>query len=76
MAREFKPIPDLTDNDIIPSGKYAKGGLEGGANGTKMIDVPAKYLMYVYDNNMCNARIRKYVEDNLDVLRQQAKDGL
>ncbi len=73
MAREYKQVPDLTDDDIIPSGKYAKGGAEGGTNGTKMRDVPARYLLYIYDNDMCNARVRKYIEDNLDVLRQEAK---
>jgi uncharacterized protein (DUF3820 family) len=64
MAREYKPLPDLTDDDLMPSGKH---------KGEKMQNVPASYLLYVYDSNMVNYRVRKYIEDNLDVIKQQAK---
>lgn len=70
MPYEQKPISDLTDNDFMPSGKYSKAGSEGA---TKMIDVPAKYLLYVYENNMCNARVAKYIKDNLEVIKEQIK---
>lgn len=67
MAREFKPkeIKALTDNDLMPSGKY---------QGTRMEDVPAKYLMYIYDNNMCKPEVALYVKENLDVILKQAKE--
>lgn len=67
MAREYKPkeIVALTDNDLMPSGKHV---------GVKMIDVPAKYLMYIYDNNMCKPEVKLYIEDNLDVIKKQAKE--
>lgn len=64
MAREIKPLPDLTDSDLMPTGKH---------KGEKMEDIPAKYLLYIYENDMCNARVRKYIEDNLDVIKQQIK---
>lgn len=69
MAKEFKPkeIVALTDNDLMPSGKH---------QGIRMEDVPAKYLMYIYDNNMCNQLVKNYINDNLDVILEQAKlDG-
>jgi hypothetical protein len=75
MAREIKDLPPLTDKDIIPSGKYKKGGLEGGETGVKMEDVPAKYLIYIYDNFMCDDRVRAYIDSNIDVIREQAKRG-
>lgn len=64
MPREVKPQEPLKDDDIMPSGKW---------QGTKMVDVPAKYLLYVYENDMCNARVKQYVESNLEVIKQQAK---
>lgn len=74
MPREVKQLPDLIDGDIIPIGKYKKGGSEGGANGTRMIDVPAKYLLFIYNNNMCDARTAKYILNNMNVLKEQAKN--
>jgi uncharacterized protein (DUF3820 family) len=65
MAREFKQPEPLKDNDLMPFDKHKD---------TKMIDVPAKYLLYIYENDMCsNDRVKQYIEDNLDVIKQQAK---
>ena len=63
MGREVKVIP-LEDDDEMPSGKH---------KGEKMINVPAKYLLYVYENDMCSLRVKDYIERNLDVITQQAK---
>ena len=67
MAREFKPkeVKALTDSDLMPSGKHM---------GEKMEDVPAKYLMYIYDNNMCKPEVSLYIKENLDVILKQAKE--
>lgn len=57
----------LTDKDIMPFGKHA---------GELMQDVPAKYLLYIYDSSMISAKysdVRDYIEANIDVLKQQAK---
>ncbi len=64
MGREVKPLDPLTDKGIMPTGKH---------KGLKMIDVPASYLLYIYENDMCGARVKKYIEDNLDVIKEQAK---
>jgi len=64
MPYENKPIKPLEDSDLMPSGKY---------KGDKMIDIPAKYLLYVYENNMCSNRVRDYIKENLNVIRDQAK---
>lgn len=70
MPYEDKPKKPLEHNDWMPSGKYSKLGSEGA---TKMIDVPAKYLLYVYENKMCSKLVKEYVEKNLDVIKEQAK---
>lgn len=62
MAREFKELPPLKDDDLMPEGKY---------KGTKMVDVPANHLIYKYDNDMCGKQVRQYIEENLEVLRKE-----
>ena len=64
MARELKPLEPLKDSDEMPSGKH---------KGMKMEDVPAKHLLYIYENEMCSERVKQYIIDNLDVIQQQAK---
>lgn len=65
MAREFKQPEPLKDNDLMPMGKY---------KGDKMEDVPAKYLLYMYENfDDLHLGVKQYIENNLDVIKQQAK---
>lgn len=47
----------------MPFGKYM---------GKPMIDVPAKYLLWLFDNGCSHDGVRKYITDNLDVLRKEA----
>ena len=54
----------LHDNSQMPFGKY---------QGEKMINVPANYLMWLYNENKCNKEVREYIEDNLDVLQEEIK---
>ena len=54
----------LNDDSIMPFGKY---------KGTKMGNVPAEYLMWLYDNNKCDKAVREYIEDNLDVIQVEIK---
>jgi uncharacterized protein (DUF3820 family) len=63
MGRIPESAPPLTDESLMPSGKH---------KGTKMIDVPAKYLLHVYENNMCTKQVKNYVKANLDVITTQA----
>jgi len=58
-------IPNiLTDKDLMPYGKWM---------GHKMANVPADYLLWLYDNDKCNAPVKKYVEDNKGFLELQSK---
>jgi uncharacterized protein (DUF3820 family) len=54
----------LNDNSPMPFGKY---------KGEKMANVPADYLMWLYNEIKCNKDVRDYIEDNLDVLEQEIK---
>lgn len=57
----------LKDTDIITFGKY---------KGTALANVPAFYLLWLYDNRnnspYNNAPLMEYIEENLDVLRQES----
>lgn len=49
----------LTDDSPMPFGIY---------KGDPMENVPDQYLRWIYNNNKCTAEVRKYIEDNADVL--------
>ena len=59
---QITPI-GLTDNSRMPFGKF---------KGDKMEDVPAHYLLWLYDNNKCNQLLQEYIETNYDVLVHQS----
>lgn len=48
----------------MPFGKYKS---------EQMQNVPASYLMWLYDEGKCNDEVRTYIEDNLDVIKQEIK---
>jgi hypothetical protein len=54
----------MTDNDQMPFGKYA---------GIKMANVPASYLMWLWDNHIVSVQERNrvywYIHDNIEVIR-------
>jgi uncharacterized protein (DUF3820 family) len=54
----------LTDNSPMPFGVH---------KGEKMANVPAAYLMWLYNENKCNREVQGYIEDNLDVLKEEIK---
>lgn len=49
----------LTDETPMPYGAY---------KGTKMANVPADYLMWLYDNEKANTPVKEYIEENRDIL--------
>ncbi|MDD3686442.1 MAG: DUF3820 family protein [Bacteroidales bacterium] len=55
---------ELEDKSPMPYGKY---------KGTAMANVPAVYLLYIYNNAMSTPAVRKYIESNMDVLKQEVK---
>lgn len=54
----------LTDEDIMPYGKH---------QGERMANVPPDYLIWLYENNKCGRDVRQYIEDNLEVIREEVK---
>ena len=51
-----------TDSSIMPFGAH---------KGKRLIDVPAQYLLWLYENNKCVGHLKNYIQDNLDVLKQE-----
>lgn len=54
----------MDDTTLMPFGKH---------KGTRMIDVPPQYLLWIYEQDWCKGSLRAYIEDNLDALEAQAK---
>lgn len=50
----------LTDKSPMPYGKH---------KGVEMANVPASYLIWLYENDKCTDDVREYIEDNMDVLK-------
>lgn len=55
----------LTDQSRMPWGKYKNA---------QMANVPASYLMWCYEQNKCDASVKKYVEDNYRILQEEIED--
>lgn len=54
----------LTDCSLMPYGIH---------KGKAMINVPADYLLYLYENGKCDGEVSEYIEDNMDVLKKEAR---
>lgn len=54
----------LTDKSLMPYGKH---------KGKKMANVPADYLIWLLDNNRTTPPVRKYIEENRDILDIEIK---
>lgn len=56
----------MTDNSTMPFGKYS---------GKKMIDVPATYLKFIYENGYVTMhkfnRVYNYIKDNMDAIEKE-----
>ena len=50
------------DSTLMPYGEHT---------GTKLANVPADYLLWLYDKDKASAPLREYIEYNMDVLRQE-----
>lgn len=57
-------MKELDDNSLMPWGKHA---------GEKMANVPPSYLIWLYDNKKCFGDVKRYIEKNLDVLKDEIK---
>lgn len=47
----------------------------GKHKGVEMQDVPATYLMWMYDNKKLDRAVSAYVEENMDVLQKEIDEG-
>lgn len=61
----------MNDNSTMPFGKF---------QGTKLANVPAHYLLWLYDQPSFKSQVighkgdlRRYIEENMDVLKQEIK---
>ncbi len=53
-----------TDSTQMPFGKY---------KGEKLANVPASYLLWLHDNGCNNSDLKKYIEENIDDLNDEAE---
>ena len=52
----------MNENSAMPFGKY---------KGQKLKDVPAGYLLWLYDNFKCSKDLRAYIQESLPFLKVQ-----
>jgi uncharacterized protein (DUF3820 family) len=52
----------LTDYDRMPYGIHKNA---------KMANVPAEYLIWLYDNDKCSGDVKDYIIETMDVLKQE-----
>ena len=52
----------LEDSSLMPFGTW---------KGRQMADVPADYLIHLFDNGLKNGNVKEYIEDNMDVLYEE-----
>lgn len=57
-------MANLTDKSVMPWGKY---------KGEQMINIPAGYLIWCYENGKCSGDVKAYIVDNLDVLHEEIR---
>lgn len=56
-------IQTMTDNSVMPFGRY---------RGKKLIQVPAVYLLWLYEKGDINPELKNYIHENLQALKTEA----
>lgn len=54
----------LDDTSLMPFGKH---------KGTKLANVPASYLLFIYENFQLHENLKEYIKRNKDVLQAEVK---
>lgn len=54
----------LDDSSLMPFGKY---------KGQKLANVPASYMLFIYDNYELHDNLKEYIKKNKDVLLAEVK---
>ena len=57
-------MSNLTDTSPMPFGVHA---------GKAMANVPANYLLWLWDNQRTNEEVKKYICENLQALQQEVR---
>lgn len=57
-------VPPITDKSLMLFGKY---------QGYEMANVPASYLLWIYDNLALRDDLKTYIDQNRKALQQEAK---
>jgi uncharacterized protein (DUF3820 family) len=52
----------MKDDSIIPFGIH---------KGKALANVPAKYLLWLYHERKCSFELRRYIEENMAVLKEE-----
>jgi uncharacterized protein (DUF3820 family) len=61
----YYPTPTITDATPMPFGRF---------KGKAMRDIPAHYLLYIYNKGWVRYEgVRKYIQDNLQYLNKEAQ---
>jgi uncharacterized protein (DUF3820 family) len=55
----------MDDNSKMPFGKYQN---------EKLANVPASYLLWLHKERKCYGELKKYIEDNMDVLKSEVEN--
>lgn len=56
----------MNDNSLMPWGKYKD---------TSLVNVPASYLVWLFENDKCYGELKDYIEDNWDALKKEMGEG-
>lgn len=62
----------MLDTDMMPFGKYSKPP----DGPRKMEDVPADYLLWLYDEGCSHVGVRDYIHENLTTLMDECPDWI
>lgn len=54
----------FTDKTLMPFGQH---------KGTALVNVPARDLIYYYDNYQLSAPLKLYIKENMDALKAEIK---
>lgn len=57
-------MTEINDKSLMPFGAH---------KGKAMINVPADYLIYIYDNYDLHSNLKKYIKSNMYVLKKETK---
>ena len=55
----------FTDESLMPFGKF---------KGNRLVDVPARYLLYLHRESIARDNLKAYIEDNLEVLEKEVQN--